>query len=145
MKSTTISEVMIKDHANIVGLLNEVERHIDDNLDTTLKAFDTLQGELEKHIFTEEKAIFSYYNPENVTQGYKMIPTLISQHNELLNSLSVLRRDIVKQVAFDFTAFKEQLLDHKNFEEESFYPKLDQGLTDEQRTIIINHIKEIVV
>ena len=96
MKSTAILDRMVKDHGKIVKLLNDVEKVIDQEQDivSTMKVFDKFDWTLEKHFFTEEKAIFTSYEPENVTEGYAMLPELIKEHNEILNKLSVMRRAI---------------------------------------------------
>ena len=135
---------MIKDHAKIVGLLNNVEKVIGQDIVTTMKVFDKFEWELEKHIFTEEKAIFTSYSPTNIIDGYAMVPELIKEHNEILNKLRVMRKDLIKQRTCDFQGFKESLMNHKNFEEQNLYPKLDQELDESQRKMIVEKISEIV-
>ena len=63
MKSTIITEVMVRDHIKIVKLLNEFEKRLTQDRKIKLKAFNEFVWELEKHFFTEEKAIFISYNP----------------------------------------------------------------------------------
>jgi hemerythrin-like domain-containing protein len=106
--------------------------------------FDTFAWELEKHIFIEEKAIFSSYKPTNIVEGYKMVPELIQQHNDILNRLRVMRKDLMWQRPVNYTQFKEIIMVHKTFEEASLYPKLDQELDDVQKQEIIKRIREIV-
>ena len=144
MKSTAILELMLKDHSKIVRLLNEVEKVIGQDSITTMKVFDKFEWELEKHIFTEEKAIFTSYAPTNITEGYAMVPELIKEHNEILNKLRLMRKNLIKQRTSDFQGFKEALMDHKNFEEQNLYPKLDQELDESQRKMIVEKISEIV-
>ena len=144
MKSTEILTLMIKDHTKIVKLLTNVKKSLEQDLSTTMKAFDTFEWELEKHIFTEEKTIFTTYNPTNITQGYAMVPELIKEHNELLNTLRVMRKNLIKHHPIDFEDFTEKLMNHKNFEEDTLYPQLDQELTDDQKTQIISRITEII-
>ncbi len=145
MKSTTIIELMTKDHLHIVKHLNEVESNIDADHLTLLKVFDQFNWHLEKHFFTEEKALFTEYEPENTTSGYAMLPQLIKEHTELLNTANNMRHAIRKRnTPTGFLAFKQQLMKHKTFEETEVYPKLDQNLTDQQKQAIINKITEIV-
>jgi iron-sulfur cluster repair protein YtfE (RIC family) len=87
MKSTSILELMIADHGKILKLLNDVEKSIGIELVSLMKVFDTFEWELEKHIFTEEKAIFTSYSPKNIVEGYKMVPELVQQHNDILNRI----------------------------------------------------------
>jgi iron-sulfur cluster repair protein YtfE (RIC family) len=143
MKSTTILELMVKDHGKIVKLLRDVEKSIGMELVSTMKVFDTFEWELEKHIFIEEKAIFTSYNPKNVLDGYKMVPQLIQEHNEILNKLRVMRKNLMWQRPIDYNEFKDLIMAHKTFEEESLYPKLDQELDVSQKEDIIKKISEI--
>lgn len=146
MKSTAILDRMVKDHGKIVKLLNDVEKVIDQEQDivSTMKVFDKFDWTLEKHFFTEEKAIFTSYEPENVTTGYAMLPELIKEHNEILNKLRVMRRNIKKRRPFDFYDFKVMLMNHKKFEEKEVYPKLDQELDESEKKVIIERINEIL-
>ena len=144
MKPTTIVEMMTADHKKILKLLNDVEKSINIELVSLMKVFDTFEWELEKHIFTEEKAIFSSYNPKNIVEGYKMVPELIQQHNEILNKIRIMRKDLMWKKPVQFHEFKEFIVAHKNFEEASLYPKLDQELTVAQKDEIIKKIREIV-
>jgi iron-sulfur cluster repair protein YtfE (RIC family) len=143
MKTTSILQLMTADHAKILKLLQDVEKSIGIELVSLMKVFDTFEWELEKHIFTEEKAIFSSYNPKNIADGYKMVPELIQQHNELLNKVRIMRKDLMWKKPVKFHEFKEFIMAHKNFEEASLYPKLDQELSDAQKNEIILKIQQI--
>ena len=144
MKSTAILDLMVRDHGRITKLLNDVEKDIHNEVLPLMKTFDSFEWVLEKHIFTEEKAIFTSYNPVNIYEGYKMVPELIKEHNELLNRLRVMRSDLLKKKQSDFAWFKEKLMNHKRFEEETLYPKLDMELNEEQKLMIISRIEEMV-
>ncbi len=144
MKSTTILELMIKDHAKLACHLTQIEKILEKDPKEALQEFDVFEWEFEKHIFTEEKAIFTSYDPDNVIQGYAMVPELIKEHNELMNQIRLMRRDLIKGTSVDFAKFKQAILKHKSFEEEQLYPKLDQELSDSQKKHIINRINQIV-
>lgn len=144
MKSTSILELMTADHAKILKLIHDVEKSLGIELVSLMKVFDTFEWELEKHIFTEEKAIFTSYSPKNIVEGYKMVPELVQQHNDILNRVRVMRKDLMWNKPIKFHEFKELISAHKTFEEVSLYPKLDQELTTQQKQDIINKIREIV-
>lgn len=144
MKSTAILDLMMKDHGKIVKLLLDVEKSIGMELISTMKVFDTFEWELEKHIFIEEKAIFTSYKPTNIMEGYKMVPELIQQHNDILNRLRMMRKNLMWQRPIDYNDFKELILAHKTFEEASLYPKLDQELDVSQKEEIMKKIREII-
>jgi len=144
-KSISILGLMIKDHCKIEKLINDLEEKTKQDFDSMSKSFNKFEWELEKHIFTEEKAIFTSYNPEDVTEGYKMLPELTKQHNFIINTLNNWREDIrKKRMISEIYSFKEFIIRHKDFEEEKVYPKLDEALPENEKRHIIAKINEIV-
>jgi hemerythrin superfamily protein len=144
-KSINIFEFMVEDHCKIEKLINLIEEKKGEGFDSITKTFNKFEWELEKHIFTEEKAIFTSYNPKNTSEGYKMLPELTKQHNFILNKLNNWRKDIRnKRMITDIYSFKVFLIKHKNFEEEKVYPMLDKYLTEEDKIQIQSKINEIV-
>jgi hemerythrin-like domain-containing protein len=136
---------MIRDHCKIEELINQLEEKNNEDFESMKKIFIKFEWELEKHIFTEEKAIFTSYTPENTSEGYKMLPELTKQHNFILNKLNNWRKDIRnKNMLTDIYSFKVFILKHRNFEEEKVYPMLDQSLTEEEKIHIESKINEIV-
>jgi len=145
IKSTNILNLMVKDHYKIEDLLNNLEEKNNEDFDSMKNAFNIFEWELEKHIFTEEKAIFTSYNPDDIFEGYKMLPELTKQHNFIVNKINNWRKDIRNQrMITDFYSFKVYLIRHKNFEEEKVYPKLDQSLSEDEKKLIVAKINEIV-
>ena len=145
MSENDILPLMIKDHRKIEELLDKLENNIGKDYETMRESFNKLEWELEKHLFTEEKAIFTSYHPEDVSEGYKMLPELTKQHNYIVNMLDNWRKDIRNRRKIGgFYEFKKFLIKHKNFEEMEVYPKLDQTLNKDQKKHIINKINDIV-
>ena len=145
MNEKNILPLMVKDHCKIEKLLDALEENINKDYETMRESFNKFEWVLEKHIFTEEKAIFTSYNPDDVVEGYKMLPELTSQHNFIVNTLNSWRSDIRnRRTIKDVYSFKEFLIKHKNFEEEKVYPKLDETLSERQKKHIIAKINEIV-
>ena len=79
---------MVKDHNKIEQLLNNFEASINKDYKIYSEAFNDFEWELEKHIFVEEKAIYTQYDPDDVVGGYKMLPLLTKQHNFIVNKLA---------------------------------------------------------
>jgi hypothetical protein len=143
-ESNSIPTIMIKDHCKIEKLLDELEENVEKEYSEMKKTFNKLEWELEKHLFIEEKAIFTEYQPEDIAQGYKMLPEITKQHNYILNKLNNWRREIQKNSKISgFYDFKKFLIKHKNFEEKEVYPRLDETLNDTQKKHIISKINEI--
>jgi hypothetical protein len=143
-ETNSILALMIKDHCRIVELLIRFEEKSKKDFDSMKNAFNKFEWELEKHIFTEEKAIFTSYNPKDILKGYEMLPELTKQHNYIVNILNNWRDDIRnKRMIYDISGFKEYLDIHKNFEEQKVYPKLDESLPEKEKKNIITRINEI--
>ena len=143
MQYETISEVMKKDHDKIVKLLNDLDKCINFDRQILKKAFETFKWELEKHLFTEEKVIFTSYDPEDYVEGYSMIPQLIKEHDEIYKQLKRMNKIIKSNKECNFQELKELIMKHKDFENEYVYPKLDQELDDATKDMIINRISDV--
>jgi len=144
-EKTSLLSLMIKDHCKIEELIDDLEQKSKQDFSSMVKAFNKFEWELEKHIFTEEKAIFTDYKPDDVSKGYKMLPELTDHHNYIINTLKTWRDDIKNHRTLkDIYSFKEFLIKHKNFEEEKVYPKLDETLKEDQKRKIISKINEII-
>ena len=137
MQSKIISKVMTRDHDKIVRLLNDFGKCIELEKQTLKKAYETFTWELEKHIFTEEKVIFTKYEPEDEKEGYEMIPQLMQEHNEIYKKLMEMKKSIKYSKSCDFKEFKKMMIKHKDFEENSVYPKLDQELDEKTKKRLV--------
>ena len=144
MNENDILPRMIDDHSKIEKLMDDFEKDIDKDYELLKKSFTKFEWKLEKHIFAEEKVIFTNYNPKDLTEGYRMLPELTKQHNYILNQLSNWRKELVNRKKIeDFHKFKKILVNHKIFEENEVYPKLDQSLTESDKKLIIDRLNEI--
>jgi iron-sulfur cluster repair protein YtfE (RIC family) len=144
MKSTTISELMVKDHIKIIRLLNNLEIDLKESNKELIKSIDNFIWKLEKHFFTEEKAIFIHYNPEEDSEFGKMISDVMKDHDAIYKSINAMKTAINDNDDFNFFDFKKMLVKHKNFEDEYLYPKFDQELDESIKVLIINRINEII-
>jgi hemerythrin-like domain-containing protein len=144
-KSNKILSLMTKDHFKIEELLNNLENNNKTDFESMSKSFYKFEWELEKHIFIEEKAIFTSYRPDNVVEGFKILPELTNQHNFILNTINNWRNEVRKKRNLtNIYSFKEFLIKHKNYEEKEVYPKLDQALSEREKKHIIAKINEII-
>ena len=140
-----ISSLMIKDHCKIEELINDLEEKNKIDFDSMSKSFNKFEWELEKHIFIEEKAIFTSYNPDNVVEGFRMLPELTKQHNFILNTLNNWRDDLRKKRNLkNVYGLKEFLIKHKSYEEKELYPKLDEALSEREKKHIVSKINELI-
>jgi hemerythrin-like domain-containing protein len=136
---------MVKDHCKIENLMNNLETSIEEESSTISEAFNKFEWNLEQHIFVEEKAIFTSYNPDDIIEGYKMLPELTKQHNILLNKLNVMRKNIrTKRRISDVSGFKEFLKKHREYEEQYVYPNLNESLNEQEKRMIVDRIQELL-
>lgn len=135
-----ITELMIQDHNKTIHCLNKLEKNLGSNIELVTELFDNFKWELEKHLFVEEKAIFTFFNPKS-SEEYKEIPYLLDEHIIILDMLKKLESKIGYEDV-DFSKLKEALKHHRDFEETALYPKLDRNLNANQKKIIIDRIKQ---
>ena len=143
MKSTTILELMVRDHNRLMEYLKDVENNLGRNFGFLSNYFNTFQWNLEKHFFVEERAIFSVYNPNEPDKEYNFFSDLMDQHTEILDKIGSLRKKLEKREPFDLNELKKLLVKHKIFEEKSIYPVIDQEIDEGEKRFIIDRIKEI--
>jgi len=144
-KNGSILQIMVRDHQRIETLIDTLEESLDDDFEDIQKAFDAFEWQLEKHIFAEEKAIFTFYEPEDVSSGYKMLPVLTKQHNDILNRLDLIRKSVQNgKTPEKVSEFKKVLMKHRTFEEVEVYPKLQETLSEDQKDKIIEKVKTII-
>ena len=144
-QNTNVVKLMVNHHCKIEKLLENFEANIDSDYESILKTFSDFEWELEKHIFIEERVIYTQYNPDDIADGYKMLPKLTTQHNFIINKLQNWSKDIRnKKKILDFNVLKEFIENHKNFEEKDVYPLIDQVLNEEQKLKMATKINEII-
>lgn len=139
MRDIEILDLMVKDHQKIVKLLKELHANFADVFEVKSKLFEKLKWGLEKHFFIEERAIFVFYAPQDETE-VNIIPDLLKEHDMILEKLSELEEDLKTRFDTHFIEFQKLLMKNKTFEEGVFYPKLDQGLDENKKKIIIDRI-----
>lgn len=131
---------MAKHHQDIEKLLFQFEKSLKDNPETMNSFLKEFEQEIKKHFLIEEKAIFIFCKPINKIDP--MIQNLLKDHDIILEVLNQTEQDWLFKNEVDLNSLKQLLLQHKNFEDKMFYPKLDQELDDSQKEFIIEKIKE---
>ena len=142
MEQDSILDLMVGDHAKIEKLIQDLKNSSPDVL-SVKKAFDNFKWEFERHLFAEEKAVFTFYNPKSV-RDYGVVPGMLKDHQSLLKMLDEMEKDVTHGKRVDLTGFHELLTKHKSFEEDFFYPKLDKELSEEQKEGMIERINTLI-
>jgi iron-sulfur cluster repair protein YtfE (RIC family) len=138
----SISDVMSRDHMKIEGLLLEFK----DNLgkENELQSFKNFMWELEGHLFLEERAIFTFLRAEK-NRLYEDIPKMEEEHDRLLELLKGIDNNLRDKKDANINDLEKEmeslLLKHREFEDTILYPKLDEGLNEEQKGEIFKRIK----
>lgn len=144
MKHNIISEVMKKEHEFIDEIIIDIEKNINE-AKKVKRIFQKFKWNLEKHFFIEEKVIFTVYSKNLGDDTSSDIETLLKEHKDIFWLIGKAESLINRNEKPDLSELKKILHAHANFEDEVFYPKLDEEMTDEQKDLIIKRAKEVVL
>ena len=73
------------------------------------------------------------------------LQVILNEHSKILNLLSIIEDELSDDKKPNISEMKQLLLAHANFEDEMFYPKLDEILNETQKTGINTKIKDIII
>jgi hemerythrin-like domain-containing protein len=127
---------MMEDHKHVRELLKEIKS----KRKPPKELFHKLRNEIVRHMVVEENTVFTLFNPKN-KEDYIITPTLIRQHKEMLEALDEAEKSINKGWKPDFFKFDFLFDEHVEFEETSFYPRLDRTLDHSQKMKVIERMK----
>ena len=137
MDPDIILGIMLEDHRHVRELLKDIRS----KRKPSQALFHKLRNEILRHMVVEENTVFTLFNPEN-DEDYTITPTLVRQHKEMLEALDEVEKEINKGWKSDFFKFDFLWDEHIEFEEKSFYPRLDKTLDNSQKMKIIEKMKE---
>lgn len=134
---------MLKEHGRINEFLEEFSNCHKDDLNKFREIFNRFKWNLEKHFFLEEKAIF---NILEITDGAEVsdVFDLMQEHGEILEETKKVEKTLSKNCCPNMTELIEKLNKHAEFEDNFFYPKLDDILSSQQKEEIIKRAEEII-
>ena len=138
----------MKNHHKIIDALFErFENEVGGEPEEVVKVFERFKWELQKHIFLEEKAIFSfcqkcYIGEDKVTD---IAADMVKAHDEILEKLNDLENELILENNFEISELKDLLLEHEEEEENNLYPVLDERLDSLYKKIVIKKIKEFPI
>lgn len=118
----------------VSGLMDDHHTKIEELLQRLPDNFDVFKWELEKHFFTEEKAIFMFDQKGDLSRYSEK---LLNEHRQILDMLERLKHD--KGLLEEF---KQLLTQHKEFEDNELYPMLDEMLGENDKKYIIDRFTE---
>lgn len=139
----SLKEIMMRDHSLIHNLLQNFIKKINSSPKESKKLFYKFKWTLEKHFFVEEKLIFKVFSdsqPDNEDMF-----ELLKEHKDILWLISKIEEDLEENNKPKTTRLTEILSAHANFENNFFYPKLDENLNEDEKRLIINRLTEVVL
>lgn len=141
MSDMWISERMLEDHKRIEKKLLELSEIITKEPDKAGQAFRDFKWAFHNHIAIEENAIFQGLTTSEVSE-YGKIRDVINEHRELLEMLETIEKDIGSGKEISMDNFAARLLEHRDFEDNTLYPMLDQQLDEGHKKMILARIEK---
>jgi hemerythrin len=138
----SIEFLMKKEHEKINELINKFKNSLNKDFKNSKEAFNSFKWNLEKHFFAEEKAIFSALVSE---QEVDDIFELIKEHQKIMEQVNNIEDDLDENKKPDVSILNEILTKHALYENDVFYPKLDELLSTAQKQEIIERAKEVIL
>lgn len=139
----SITVIMLKEHTKINNFLEDFEKSIKNNSKNYEKDFNKFKWNLEKHFFIEEKVIFTIFNSANEDESEDIL-NLLREHKDILFIIENIEENSYNNIEEEALNLKKILKNHTSFENEIFYPRLDDELNETQKCLIIKRCEEII-
>lgn len=137
-----LEKLMLKEHKRLDKLLDNVEKDLEDHKKTQ-DNFSKFKWNLEKHFFTEEKVIFDSFVRMSGQQTSDTFH-LLEDHVRIMNLIKIIEKRLNNKIKPKLHYLKKIIKIHRSFEDEDFYPRLDNDLSTEQKKQICKKIMEII-
>ncbi len=134
---------MLEEHGKISNLLDIFKEEVPRNFDAAKELFSNFKWNLEKHFLVEEQAIFDVVG-SLVGEEISDIFDLMQEHGNLLEIVKNIEEGLESNVAPDASGLADALVKHAEFENETFYPKLDELLNENQKKEITEKAEEML-
>ena len=135
-----ITLAMLQHHAIVNRFLLDFER----KGSKSQKLFDLFRWNLQKHMFAEEMNIFPVTNRKSRTEMTEM-ENLMKDHRDIRGIVDSLEEDISAGEKADSSVLRELLFRHEGREIDSFYPKLDERLSADEKKALVERLKDITL
>ncbi len=122
------------EHRRIEKMLVELEKSCDAG------KLNELKWNLQKHFFIEENAVFSLYMPATEWE-VSAVDQILREHEEIMSLVEGVEKDFSIEGVEEIISM---LRSHAKFEDENFYPRLDEQLDDAAKGKILGRVGEIV-
>ena len=144
MAENSILSLMVTQHALLEVLFLAAKDEVKNNPERAKSFLSEFSWEIKKHFFVEEGAIF-VFSPEQDPEISETIKRLKYEHILMLDKLGKMQDNLSSASDKDLEDFSELLVHHREEEEKTLYPALDQKLSGRQKELIASHINEIPI
>jgi len=130
---------MMQDHLKINNLIIKIKNTISSSIKDSQYMFIKLKWNLEKHFYIEEKVIFYIYSSSQ-QEEIQNLNKILNEHKDILLLIKKIDNNFNKSQAL-FDNLKDILSIHARFEDEIFYPRLEEELPQDQKQLILERCK----
>jgi len=141
----TIAELMGKEHERINSMLvsfaEAAKSKSGFESERTKEKFNKFKWNLMKHFLAEERAIFSLHQ---LIEGQEVsdIFDLMQEHGKIRGMVESIEKELETDKEVNILELEEVLESHSRFEDDSFYPRLDEKLSEVDKERLIDRVKE---
>jgi hemerythrin superfamily protein len=139
-KPGPITLSMLHHHAIVNKFLLDFEK----DGSKSINLFNLFRWNLDKHFFAEEMNIFPVTDRRNKTE-LKEMENLMKDHRDLRGIISSMADDLEGGEKAEIAVLKELLFSHEGREVESFYPKLDERLSADEKKELVKRLRDIIL
>jgi len=136
--------LLLKDHRIIAKQLYELKKSIESGCEDCIEKLKKFKWSLERHFFIEEKFLYTDYTPID-SEDSEMINDVLRQHESVLKSLKELEKNMTSDsntIKNSIKALQKELMEHKGFEDNILYPKLEDEFKDQKKRFLLEKLKE---
>ena len=135
-----IQEAMFAEHKRIESMLKKFEKCVEEENDSLEEKLNPLKWNIQKHFFVEENAVFSLYVPASSWE-VSSVDQVLREHEEIMKLIEKTEKNLNRENINEIISL---LRKHAKFEEDNFYPNLDEQLSSEQKEKILGRVEEIL-
>ena len=140
---SSITFYMLEDHKDLDLMLKQVLDGFGLSTIEIKNRFKEFKDKIEKHLQTEEQAIFSFSNLGDM-ETMQVVRELLVEHGTIRSRLDELSLSIMKgEKPEDFEDFVALLNRHQSIEGDVLYPKLDRDLRAQEKRLILKKINSL--
>ena len=135
-----VQEAMLAEHKKIESMFKKLEKGVETGKTHLIEKLNEIKWNIQKHFFVEENAVFSLYVPAS-TWEVSSVDQILREHEEIMKFIEKTEKNLSKE---KIDGLISMIRMHAKFEDDNFYPALDEQLDGEQKEKILGRIDEVV-